>query len=245
MIEQIHALVVRELKRFYRDKSRAFSMLTMPLLWLTLFGLGLKNVIQFPGLTTAYDVFVLPGIIGMIILFGGMFNGVRTIIDKKSGFMKEMLISPTPKTIIVIGKGLGVSIIITIQSLIILLASKVIIPVNLLHLPLTIIIIFLTSYVFTMLGLLLATLTESFEGFHALINLITMPMFLFSGAFYPLQNVPKWLELLTRVNPLTYAIKLLREALLNNEINITALTIIITIMIVVTIITAKTYNKKE
>lgn len=207
----IYTIWLRELKRYFRAKERIAGSIAQPLFWFIIFGLGLGRAIQFEGLDIDYFSFVTPGIITMSLLFVSIFSGVSIIWDREFGFLKEILVAPVSRTSIVIGKALGGATTALIQGSIILLISLLLgarIPIHsiLLLYP----IMLLISVGFVSLGLAIASLMDTLEGFQLIMNFVVQPMFFLSGALFPLNSLPEWLRIVTMVDPMTYGVELVR-----------------------------------
>ena len=202
----IYVIVAREFKKFIREKSRLFSAIARPLLWLFIVGAGMSRLV--PRETgVSYTQFIFPGIIGMTILFSSIFSSISIIWDKEFGFMKEILVAPVSRLSIVIGKALSGTIVSTIQAAIIL----ALFPFVGLHLSVPqiialIIICASVSFCISAFGIVLATFYDSYESFSVIMNFIVMPMFFLSGAMYPVRLLPDILRFVTKLNPLTYGI---------------------------------------
>jgi ABC-2 type transport system permease protein len=207
----IYTIWLREVKKFFRAKERLVGSLVQPLFWFIIFGLGLGSSVQFSGLSIGYFSFVAPGIIGMSLLFASIFSGVSVIWDREFGFLKEILVAPVSRLSIVLGKALGGATTALIQGAVILalstlLGASISIYAFLAMLPVMLAI----SFGFVMLGLLIASLMDTMEGFQLIMTFIVQPMFLLSGAIFPLSSLPDWMKFVTYINPMTYAVELLR-----------------------------------
>jgi len=176
-------------------------------------GTGFSTV--FRSETGTYAQFLFPGIIGMTVLFTSIFSAVSIIWDRQFGFLREILVAPVSRTSVAVGKTLSGCFQSMIQGAIILALSPI---VNVRLTPLMVIqvllLIFLASFALTSLGLLIASRMESHEGFNLIINFLVMPMFLLSGAFFPIQGLPVWMRSVVAVNPLSYAVDALRGVIL-------------------------------
>jgi ABC-2 type transport system permease protein len=208
-LRKIGALWYREVLRYWREKSRIVSSLILPLLWLLVFGSGMRNV-ELPGVDN-YQVFIFPGILGMTLLFTSVWSGVSIIWDREFGFLKEIMVAPVSRTSIVIGKALGSGTSALIQGFILLPLSFLIgirlAPQSFL---LLIPIMVLLAIGLVCVGLLLASLMNSMEGFNFIMSLVIMPMFFTSGALFPISSAPGWIKIFSYFNPLTYGVDLLR-----------------------------------
>jgi len=211
----IYILWLRQLKRYLRSRSRIFGSLGQPLLFLLALGFGLGPVFQRAGQGN-YIHFLAPGVIAMSVLFTSIFSGIEIIWDKEFGFLKETLVAPVSRLNIMIGRTLGGATIAVFQGLIIFLISLLIgfrpqSPVGVIT---GLIIMIITAILFTALGTAIASKMEDIHGFQLVMNFLIMPLFFLSGALFPLQGLPKILEIITRIDPLSYAIDGMRAAFL-------------------------------
>jgi ABC-2 type transport system permease protein len=200
---------LRDLIRHFRDKVRLLGSVTRPVLWLLVMGTGLRAAFNVHGIS--YTHFIFPGIISMNLIFAAMQSTISIIWDREFGFLREILVAPIPRSSIVLGKALSGSTVAFIEGLFVLVFApfiKINIPwVNLfLLLPL----IFLVAFACTSLGIVIAARMTSFEGFGVISNFVIMPMFFLSGAMFPIDNLPHWINFIIRLNPLTYGVDLLR-----------------------------------
>ncbi|MCX6004642.1 MAG: ABC transporter permease, partial [Chloroflexi bacterium] len=200
--------------RFWREKSRIVSSLIMPLLWLLVFGSGMRSL-QVPGVGN-YQMFMFPGILAMTLLFTSVWSGVSVIWDREFGFLKEIMVAPVSRTSIVIGKALGSGTSAFMQGFIILPLSFLV-GVNLspLSIAMLIPIMVIIAIGLVCVGLLIASMMSSMEGFNFIMSLVIMPMFFTSGALFPLTSAPEWLRIFSYFNPLTYAVDVMRWATLS------------------------------
>ncbi len=210
----VYVISAREFKKFLREKSRLFSSLARPLIWLFLVGGGLSRIVPTGGNIT-YLQFFFPGIIGMTILFTSIFSAISIIWDKEFGYMKEILVAPVSRTSIVVGKAVSGSIVSTIQATIVLMLFPLVgLKLSLLSVLLIILLSFAISFSIASIGILIATFYESFESFSIIMNFIVMPMFFLSGAMYPLRKLPEIFKLIAHFNPLTYGIDALKNVII-------------------------------
>jgi ABC-2 type transport system permease protein len=219
-LRAVYIIWYRDLLRFWRDRARIVSALAQPLMFLALLGPGLSAGMGIIGRTSLgqvidYVTFLYPGIIGMTVLFTAVFSAVSIVWDREFGFLKEVLVAPVSRAAVAVGKALGGSTIAMAQGAI-LLAFAPLVGISLSPgivarlLPL----MFLMAFAITSLGLVIAARLRTMESFHMLMNFILMPMFFLSGALFPLQNLPDWLSILTKLNPVTYGVNPIRWVLL-------------------------------
>ncbi|TFG35637.1 MAG: multidrug ABC transporter permease [Parcubacteria group bacterium] len=214
----IYILWLRQLKRYFRSKSRIIGSLGQPLLFLVALGFGLGPVYQKAGGGNYID-FLVPGIISMGIIFTALFSGIEIIWDKQFGFLKETLVAPTSRLEIMIGRTLGGATVASFQGIIILILSFLLgfRLDNLVVLPLALVFIFLIALLFTALGTAIASVLEDMQGFQLIMNFLVMPLFFLSGALFPLEGLPPFLEIIARADPLSYGVDGLRGVLVNNS----------------------------
>jgi ABC-2 type transport system permease protein len=208
----IYVIVAREFKKFVRERSRLFSAIARPLLWLFIVGAGISRLVP-RDTGVPYTQFIFPGIIGMTILFSSIFSSISIIWDKEFGFMKEILVAPVSRLSIVIGKALSGTIVSTMQAVIILALFPIIgFKLGILQIVGVILISTSISFSISSFGIVLATFYESYESFSVIMNFIIMPMFFLSGAMYPVKLLPEILRIASKINPLTYGIDAIKHA---------------------------------
>lgn len=193
----------RELVRFWRQKSRLLGVIASPLVIWLLIGYGSNSLGRF-----------YSGALVLTVMFSAIFSTISIIEDRREGFLLSMLVSPAPRTSLVAGKILGAATLAWIQGLIFLafapLAGVSIHTGEVLDIAGA---IFLISFTLTGLGFVIAWKMDSTAGFHAIMNLLLLPMWMVSGALFPLSEAHGWVKGLMWVNPLTYSISLLNHAL--------------------------------
>lgn len=206
-----YILWLRQLKRFIRSKSRIIGSLGQPLLFLVALGFGFGPVFQKAGQGN-YIQFLVPGIVTMGILFTSIFSGIEIIWDRQFGFLKETLAAPVSRIEIMIGRTLGGATIAVAQGLIILIISYAVgfRIVNLSMLPIAILFMILISLTFTALGTAIASILDDFHGFQMIVNFLVMPLFFLSGSLFPLEGLPRFLDIIAMLNPLSYGVDGLR-----------------------------------
>ncbi len=212
----IYSLWSREIKRFYRQRSRVVGALASPLVFWIFIGCGIGS--SFNATNTGDEVgyleYFYPGTILLILLFTSIFSTISLIEDRKEGFLQAVLVSPIRRFDLVMGKVLGGATLAAMQGGCFLLMA----PLLGFHLSvfswiLVLLIVFLNSLAMTALGFILAWKMNSVQGFHAIMNLVLMPMWLLSGSLFPSDNSPQWLELAIKLNPISYGLAALRNVL--------------------------------
>ena len=208
----------RELIRFKSDRLRAITSLVQPVLFLFVLGTGLSTLAG-RGLPSGIDfrTFIYPGVLAMSVLFTAIFAAASIVWDREFGFLREMLVAPVSRSAIVIGKCLGGATVATFQGLVILaLAGFAHVPYDL-GLFLTVIgELLLLSFTLTAFGVMMAARIKQIQAFMALTQMLVMPLFFLSGALYPLNGLPGWLTVLTRLDPLTYIVSPMRHAVFSH-----------------------------
>ncbi|HLP43785.1 MAG TPA: ABC transporter permease [Candidatus Nanoarchaeia archaeon] len=210
----IYILWLRQLKRFTRKRASIIGALGQPIIFLLAFGFGLSPIFEKAGAGN-YIQFVAPGIIAMTVLFTAMFTGVEIIWDKQFGFLKETFVAPISRWEIFIGKTLGGATVALIQGLIVFVITFVVgfRPADIALLPLGLLFLVLTAFLFSAIGTAIAARLEDMQGFPLIINFVMQPLFYLSGALFPLAGLPKVLDYITKVNPLSYGVDGMRYAL--------------------------------
>ena len=210
-----YTLWLREVKRYLRDRVRIVSSFVTPLLWLVIFGTGVRLTLPYPGLN--YQQYIFPGIIGQTLLFTSMFMGISVLWDREFGFMKEILVAPISRTSVFLGKMIGDSTDAVIQGIIVFVLGLLLgIKLNIFTFLELLPIMLLITFGLVSIGLTLASFMGSLEGFGTIQSFINLPLFFLSGALFPLRgaSIPNWLQIASRLNPLTYAVDALRNVIL-------------------------------
>src|SRR5437879_1189144 len=214
-LDKIYALWLRETKVFLREKSRLVASTFTPLLWLFVIGTGFGSSTSLTLHSVDYQKFIFPGIVCMSVVFSSVFFGSYIIWDRKFDFLKSVMVAPVGRITIFVGKTLGGMTTSLVEVAILLaIGSAIGIHFNALSLVQTIAIVVLLSFSITSLGLTIGSYLESLEGFQLIVSFVVFPLFFLSGALFPLRNLPSWLYLLTTIDPATYAVDALRNAIL-------------------------------
>ncbi|HWL06946.1 MAG TPA: ABC transporter permease [Planctomicrobium sp.] len=219
-------LAVREVVRFLRQRSRVTGAIGQPILFWILFGAGLSGSFQFGGGDTtagmSFQEYFLPGVAALIVLFTSIFSSISIIQDRNEGFLQGVLVAPVPRSSIVMGKILGGTALALLQAFLFVIVAPLLQFVGLAP-PMTLqlsafsligafLFLMLISLGLTSLGYLFAWKIDSVQGYHAVMSLVLLPMWLMSGAFFPGTD-SVWLTWLIRLNPLTYGVAGLRRVL--------------------------------
>jgi ABC-2 type transport system permease protein len=215
----IWVIAYREFLRFIQDRMRMISSFAMPILFLIIFGAGFGKLIgqMMPGVN--YIQFMYPGIVAMTVLMTSIMSGVSIVWDREFGFLKEVLVSPLNRSGILLGKAVGGAGIAIVQGLIMLVIAPFVGVSLSLGIVLGLIpLIIILSLSLSALGLLIGARMRSQQGFQLTMQLVIFPMMFLSGIFFPLSGVAVWMEVLSKINPVTYAIDAIRQVFLGTQV---------------------------
>jgi daunorubicin resistance ABC transporter membrane protein len=213
-LRAVRVVWTRELIRFAHDRMRMVTSLIQPVLYLFVLGSGLSSLIGTGSNgSVSFRTFIFPGVLALSVMFTSIFSAASIVWDREFGFLREMLVAPVSRGAIVLGKCLGGATVATFQGVILIaLAGASGVPYAPTLILELIVLLIVLAFAMTAFGVLAAARIRSMQSFMGLTQLIVMPMFFLSGALYPLTNLPVWLTVLTRINPLTYAVDPLRQA---------------------------------
>jgi len=206
----------REIVRFYRQRSRIVGALATPILFWLLLGSGFAETFRATGPQSGigYAEYFFPGAMVLVILFTAIFSTISVIEDRKEGFLQAVLVAPVSRSAVVLGKILGGTTLAVGQALLLLLAAPFLgMHLGIGHFVLVVAVLLVISFGLTTLGFLIAWRMDSTQGFHAIMNLVLIPMWLLSGAFFPASGASPWLRVVMALNPLTYGLAALRRCL--------------------------------
>ncbi|MBI4471569.1 MAG: ABC transporter permease [Acidobacteria bacterium] len=205
------ALWRREMVRFFRQRSRLVGALGSPLLFWLLLGSGVGTSFQLPppGGNMSYMEYFFPGTAVLILLFTSIFSTISIIEDRKEGFLQGVLVAPIPRSAFVLGKLLGGTSLAVMQGLFLMLLAPLL-GISVTAIPGTLATMALVAFGLTALGYLIAWRMDSTQGFHAIMNLFLVPMWLLSGSVFPASGAPAWLKWIITLNPLTYGLAAMR-----------------------------------
>jgi len=214
--EVVYHLCRRDVVKFLRDRQNLVASLSRPLLWIVGVGFGLRSAFGGGGVKGVDFVsFLVPGVATMTVLFSSMFAAISIVWDREFGFLKELLVAPVPRWAIVVAKMLSASITALLEVTVVLLLAPLLgahyDPLGaLLALPLLV----AFGMAVNALGVLVASRMKTFEGFGGIVNFLIQPIFFFSGALYPTENLPRALAIVVRLNPMSYAVDATRALLI-------------------------------
>jgi ABC-2 type transport system permease protein len=206
----------RELIRFYRQRSRVIGVIASPLVFWAVLGSGFGTSFRSGNAAGQqhYLDYFYPGALIMIVLFTSIFTMMSVIEDRKEGFLLSVMVAPVPRSAIVLGKVLGGTTLAAAQGLIFLVFAPLAgIRFGFVTFLLVALVVFLVSFALTALGFAIAWPMDSTSAFHAIINLFLIPLWLLSGALFPLTGASGWIRILMEINPLTYGVEALRKLL--------------------------------
>jgi len=216
-LRAVRIVTHRELLRWVKDRRRLLAGLIQPLLWLFVLGTGLSKVVSSSTQGVDFRTFLFPGVLATSVMFTAVFSGVSVVWDREFGFLREMLVAPIRRTSIMAGKCLGGATVATFQGAVMLIFC------GLVHVPyspallLTLVAeMALLAFTLTAFGTVIAARMAQVETFQVVMNFIVLPMFFLSGAVFPLDRLPRWLAVLTKIDPMTYAIDPMRRAVFDH-----------------------------
>jgi len=213
----------RELVRFARDRHRLFGSVGQPLVFWLLLGAGFEKSFAPAGIEGGYLEYIYPGTLLLILLFTAIFSTISVIEDRREGFMQAVLVAPISRLGLVMGKVLGGGTLAFLESLVFLVFLAFLdIPISFLSLGLTLAFLAVLGIALTALGFAIAWPMSSTAGFHAVMNLFLLPMWVLSGAFFPAEGASRWLAYVMAINPLSYGMQGLRQSLYLEEFGVTA-----------------------
>ena len=213
----VWVVAYRDILGFVSDRFRIVASLTFPLLFLLIFGGGFSNVIgQMAG---GVDIvqFMYPGIIAQVVLTTSLFAGVSIVSDREVGFLREILVAPLSRTGIVLGKAAGAAAVALLEVLVLLVIAPIVnVPLDLQTIVLLVPTVVLLSLVLSGLGIFIGSFARSQQGFQLFMQMLVFPMIFLAGVFFPVDSVPLWMEVASKVNPVTYGVDAIRQVFLGS-----------------------------
>jgi ABC-2 type transport system permease protein len=212
-LRAIRVVWLRELIRFSRDRARMITSLVQPVLFLFVLGTGLSRLASSGTHGVNLRTFVYPGVLAMAVLFTAMFSAASIVWDREFGFLREMLVAPVGRGAIVIGKCLGGATVAGFQGVIMIcIAGLVSVPYAPVMILEVLVLQLLLAFALTAFGVMMAARMSQMQSFMALMQMVIMPLFFISGALFPVSGLPTWLNVLNRLDPITYAVDPIRRA---------------------------------
>ena len=205
----------RELLRFVNERSRIVSAFAFPIAFLVIFGGGFGRVIGSLAPGVDFIQFMYPGLVAMSVLTSSLFAGVSVVWDREFGFLKEIMVAPIARSGIVLGKAIGATVTALIQVLMLLVLAPVVgVSLSIEAILALIPVVAILALGLSGLGILIASFMTSQQGFQLVIQLLIFPLIFLAGVFFPVNNVPQWLEVISKLNPLTYGVDAIRQIFL-------------------------------
>lgn len=231
MLLAVYTLSLRELIRFFRQRTRIIGALGQPIIFWVLFGAGLQSSFAGPA-GISYQEYFFPGVAVMIVMFTAIYSTISIIEDRREGFLQGVLVAPIPRVSLVLGKVCGGMVLAVMQAMVFLAIGPALALVGLspsittgltwYNFPAVIAYLALIGFALTALGYLIAWPMDSTHGFHAIMSVFLLPMWLLSGSFFPAPQ-SGWLAWVVRLNPLTYGTAGLRRLVTQNTEAVAAL----------------------
>jgi ABC-2 type transport system permease protein len=216
-LRAIRVVWKRELIRFSRDRLRILTSLVQPFLFLFVLGTGLSSLASAGTHGVNFKTFIYPGVLCMAVMFTAMFSAASIVWDREFGFLREMMVAPVRRSSIVLGKVFGGATVAAFQGLIVIAISPLVdIPYELSLILEMFALALLLAFAITAFGVMFAARINQMQSFMALMQMAIMPMFFLSGALYSVANLPAWLAVLNRLDPLTYAVQPMRSAIFSH-----------------------------
>jgi ABC-2 type transport system permease protein len=239
--DRVATFCLVELQKLSHDRTEVFTRALQPVLWLLIFGETFNRLHAIPTGNVPYLDFLAPGIIAQSGLFVAIFYGIQIIWERDAGLLTKLLVTPTPRSALVLGKAFAAGIRAMLQVVVVLVLS-VVLGVGLTYNPLDILgafaIVMLGSAFFACLSMTIAGIVLKRDRLMGIGQMMTMPLFFASSALYPVAIMPVWLRGLSRVNPLTYEVDALRGLLINTHANLWLDFGVLIFSVVVAVVTA-------
>lgn len=245
-------IIKREIFRFFQQRSRLFSALVRPLLWLIVFAAGFRaalgvSIMEPYGTYITYQEYIIPGLCCMIVLFNGMQSSLSMVYDREMGSMKVLLMSPLPMPFLLCCKLIAIAFLSLMQVYVFLLCAQFVdVDIALSGYLTAAPAVFIIAFFLGALGLLLSSLIKQLENFAGVMNFVIFPMFFLSSALYPLwkmQEASIWLYWICQYNPFTYCVELLRFALFG-QLNLSAFSVVLGVTIVTAVLALISFSPK-
>jgi ABC-2 type transport system permease protein len=234
--EQVFAIAATEMLKIKRDPVELMTRAAQPILWLLVFGQVLGRVKGISTGTESYLAFFAPGVLAQSVLFSAIFYGIAVIWERDLGIIHKLLVSPAPRSTLVLGKAIASGLRGLVQAVIIyivVILAGISISLNPLAIAGVFAAVILGSAIFSTFSLIVACWVKTREKFMGIGQLLTMPLFFASNAIYPLTLMPSWLQIVARLNPLTYLVDACRTLMVPGTVGMTSLPVDFAVMILV------------
>jgi ABC-2 type transport system permease protein len=214
----VYTIWYRDILRFWNDKMRMIGSIAFPLLFLFVFGSGLSGMMGSLAPGVDFTQFIFPGIIGMTVLMNSLMGAMSVVWDREFGFLKEVLVAPISRVSVAVGKTLGSATVALFQGMLLLLLSPLIdVSLSVWTVLALVPLMLLLAVSMSSMGILLATRIKSMQAFQVVMQMLMFPMIFLSGVFFPLQGLPAWMDILVKINPVTYGIAPIRQVMLGTS----------------------------
>lgn len=242
-LQGLRAIVVRELVKFWQQKARLVSALVRPVLWLAVFAAGFRNVfgvaIVAPYDTyIPYDIYITPGLIGMVLLFNGMQSSLAMVYDREMGLMRLLLTAPLPRWWLLFSKMLATALLSLVQVLAFVAVAALLgttLPLQPLAIAHALLATLTSALMLASLGLLLSVYVKQLENFAGTMNFVIFPMYFLSTALYPLWKLEEsgatWVYRVAQFNPFTHAVEWIRFAIYDKDPGAAPLVVLATLVV--------------
>lgn len=218
LLRTMYIVWYREILRIWRDKLRLLGSFIFPMLFFVMLGGGLTGSISMLAPGISYTQYIFPGVISMTVLMTSLMSGLGLVWDREFGFLKEVLVAPVSRSGIVLGKISGGATVGVGQGLILLVLTPLIgIKLSFLMITLLIFMLLLSAFALGGLGVLVASRMRSIEAFGGVMQMVIWPMIFLSGIFIPVSNLPAWMNILVKINPVSYIVDSIRQVVLSAD----------------------------
>lgn len=207
----------RDVLNFVSDRIRIAASLAFPILFLVIFGAGFGGIVGRMAGGVDLPTFMYPGIVAQAVLITSLFAGVSVVSDREDGFLHEILVAPLSRTGIVLGKAIGAAAVAMLQvAMLLVLAPLVGVPVDPTIVLRLVPIVLVLSFVLSGIGILIASFAPTQQGFQLFMQMLVFPMIFLAGVFFPVDSVPSWMQVLSKINPATYGVDAIRQVFLGS-----------------------------
>ena len=217
LYRSVWVVAYRDLLNFVSDRTRIAASLVFPILFLVIFGAGFGGIVGQMAGQVDLLTFMYPGIVAQAVLISSLFAGVSVVSDREGGFLREILVAPLSRTGIVLGKAIGAAAVAMLQVVMLLVLAPFVgvrlDPAILLQL---VPIVLLLSLVLSGIGILIASFAPTQQGFQLFMQMLVFPMIFLAGVFFPVDSVPTWMQVLSKLNPATYGVDAIRQVFLGS-----------------------------
>lgn len=246
-ISKVFVIVETEARKLAHDQTEIFARAIQPALWLIIFGevFSKNRLIPVQGMT--YLEYMTPGILAQSVLFIAIFYGITIVWERDFGLIAKLIVSPVPRSAIVLGKALSSSVKCLAQAVVVLLLAlllKVHIILNPLYILGVFIVIIISATCFSSLSIFIASSMKTRERFMGIGQIITMPLFFASNALYPISIMPDWIKFISLINPVTYEVNALRALLITGDLSglLTDISILLLVTVVFVLIASHSFR---